>query len=108
MKLAPKLISIKAGPKFNLYIQFENGVSGHFNFCDYYDFEFPFDFLSDARKFSQIKISPDNRQVFWLDNKNKEIELDSEVLYAIISGQKIYYKDQIVFDPSLGKAAWLR
>lgn len=97
-----KIIEAKAFNK-NIYLKFSDGIEGEFNFEDFFEYDGLLAQLKDPKKFEQIKIAEYGHNIFWLD----DLDLDTEILYSIISKQPIIIENKIVFDPSLGKKAWI-
>lgn len=106
MQNTPKIDSIVANKSRVIKVVFENGQSGEFNFEDYYDYVGYFSFLSDLAFFTNLQLAKSKNYAYWLNSAQVEIELDTPILYAICTKQKIIIDGNTVFDPSLGKKAW--
>ncbi len=85
----------------NLFLKFSNGISGSFNFDDYFTYKGILAPLENQEFFNQISVNEGT--ICW----PTEIDLCPDVLYSIVTKEKIYHNNKIVFDPSLGKNAWL-
>jgi len=103
----PKIIKAKSHPNRNIDIQYENGFQATFNFENYYDYKGFFAFLKDIENFLKLEISSNGNYVFWMDEANEEIEIDPVILHSICSHKKVIINGKTVFDPALGKNAWL-
>lgn len=96
-----KIIEVKVLNDKNLYLKFSNGKSGSFNFEDFFSYKGILKPLSDQVFFNQVSIA--DGTIAWPN----EIDFCPDVLYSIITKEKIYHDNKVVFDPSLGKNAWL-
>ncbi|NOT77536.1 MAG: DUF2442 domain-containing protein [Bacteriovoracaceae bacterium] len=96
-----KIIEVKVLKDKNLYLKFSNGKSGSFNFEDFFSYKGILKPLSDQNFFNQVSIA--DGTIAWPN----EIDFCPDVLYSIITKEKIYHDNKVVFDPSLGKNAWL-
>ncbi len=96
-----KIIEVKVLNDKNLYLKFSNGKSGSFNFEDFFSYKGILKPLSDQNFFNQVSIA--DGTIAWPN----EIDFCPDVLYSIITKEKIYHDNKVVFDPSLGKNAWL-
>lgn len=96
-----KIIEVKVLNDKNLYLKFSNGKSGSFNFEDFFSYKGILKPLSDQNFFNQVSIA--DGTIAWPN----EIDFCPDVLYSIIAKEKIYHDNKVVFDPSLGKNAWL-
>lgn len=109
MESLPKIIQAKAYPTRIIEINYDNGMIGTFNFETFFDYLGYYDFLKDLSNFQKIKVNPNGHFVFWLNDKTQEeIELDPAIMYSICFNEKIIHETNIVFDPSLGKNAWIK
>lgn len=99
-----KIISVSTSPGKILYLKFEDGSEGQFCFTDYFgcDKELSIKLLDDVY-FAQVKINQDFGCIEWPNGYDPS----PAVLYAIIAKQKIVANNKIVFDPALGKNAWI-
>jgi hypothetical protein len=97
-----QIIEAKVIPEKNLFLKFSNGKSGTFNFDDFFDYIGILEPLKDSLFFNKISVT--NGTVEWPN----ECDLCPDVLYAIVMNEKIYHNGSVVFDPSLGKNAWMR
>ena len=99
-----KIIEAKAFPGKILYLKFADGVEGEFCFTDYFscDKELSSE-LKEENYFSQVKVNKEFGCIEWPNGYDPS----PDVLYAIVSKQKIIINNKIVFDPSLGKSAWI-
>ncbi|PIP95065.1 MAG: hypothetical protein COW00_17770 [Bdellovibrio sp. CG12_big_fil_rev_8_21_14_0_65_39_13] len=97
-----KIIEVQTMPGKVLSLKFSDGTAGTLNYEQWFDYQGVFSGLVDDQIFSQVTVN-EAGTIEWPG----EIDLSPEVLYAIVHHQKIIVDDQIVFDPSLGKGAWL-
>lgn len=99
-----KIIEVKALPGKKLYLKFSDGLEGIFCFCDYFscDKEKSIELLNDSY-FKKVFLNQEFGSIEWPNGYDPS----PEVLYSIISKQKIIIDDLIVFDPSLGKKGWI-
>lgn len=97
-----KILEVKVKPGRVLCLKFSDGLVGEFSFERWFNYDGLLSGLDDDEIFKQAKINEYNA-VEWPG----EIDLDSEILYSIVSGEKIIVDGQVVFDPNLGKDAWL-
>lgn len=103
----PKIIKAKSHPNRSIDIQYENGIKATFNFENYYEYKGYYAFLNQDENFLQLKISKDGEYIFWIDENGEEIEIDPVILHSICSKKQVVVDGKIVFDPALGKNAWL-
>jgi len=97
-----KIIEVQTMPGKVLSLKFSDGTADTLNYEQWFDYQGVFSGLVDDQIFSQVTVN-EAGTIEWPG----EIDLSPEVLYAIVHHQKIIVDDQIVFDPSLGKGAWL-
>lgn len=108
MQTPPKIIYAKSFPDRTIEIEYDNGLKGKFNFDFFFEYKGYYIYLKDLPHFLKIQIETNGHNVFWLNETNQEeIEIDPSILYSICSQEKIIHDDKVVFDPSLGKKAWL-
>ena len=109
MQSPPKIIQAKSYPDRTIEITYDNGKIGKFNFEDFYDYHGFYDFLISLPNFLKIMVEPYGHFVFWINEKTQEeIEIDPNIMYSICFNEKIIHDQIVVFDPSLGKNAWMR
>ena len=65
-----------------LWLRFEDGVSGEFDFAAHFDFDGVFAALRDPTKFAEVRVVPDWGTIAWPTGA----DLDPDVLYSIVSG----------------------
>ena len=100
-----KIIEVKASPHMNLWLKFSDGLSGEFCFSDYFKCDTDISRkLLDPTYFSKVKVNNEFGCIEWPNGYDP----DPDVLYAIISKQKIIVNEKVVFDPSQGRDAWVR
>jgi hypothetical protein len=99
-----KIIAAETYPCKILYLKFEDGLEGKFCFTDYFecDKELSRELREDSY-FAQVKVNQAFGNIEWPNGYDPS----PAVLYAIISKQKIIVNNKIVFDPALGKNAWI-
>lgn len=107
MNTIPKIIKAKASSNRELDILFEDGVHAIVNFEDYFSYSGYYSFLVDEGRFQNLDIGEDGDYIYWLNDKNEEIEIDPAILYSICSKEKIIVNGKVVFDPSLGRNSWI-
>ena len=107
MKTPPKITKATAYPDHIIEVIFDNDEKGKFNFENYFEYQGYYQFLNDISSFLKIKIHPQGNYVFWLNSQGEEIEIDPAILYAICAKKPVIINNKIVFDPSLGKNAWI-
>jgi hypothetical protein len=98
-----EVVEALALPEKILYLRFTNGKDGMFCFEDYFPYEGIFKKLKNKSLFNKVSVNQFGT-IEWPGN----LDLSPEVLYAIVTQQKIVVKGKIVFDPSLGKGSWLK
>lgn len=109
MQTLPKIIHAKSYSDRSIEIQFANGTDGKFNFEEFFEYRGYYDFLKVVSNFLNICVDPHGHFVFWTNAESGEdIELDPYITYSICTNEKIIHDNKIVFDPSLGKNAWIR
>lgn len=97
-----KIVEALALPEKILYLKFSNGKDGMFCFEDYFPYKGIFKKLKKESLFKRVYINKFGT-IEWPGN----LDLSPEVLYAIVTQKKIFYKGKIVFDPILGTKSWL-
>lgn len=107
MNMSPKIIKAKPSSNREIDIQFENGFQSVINFEKYFSYTGYYSFLSDVNRFLQLQVEPSGDYIYWINDNNEEIEIDPAILYSICSQEKIVIDGKVVFDPGLGKDAWL-
>lgn len=107
MQDTPKILKATALSDHSIQIHFADGIHGKFFFSDYFEYLGYFEFLKDINQFLNLKVDEYGSYIYWTDNDNEEVEIDLDILYSIITKKKIIIDEKIVFDPSLGKQAWL-
>lgn len=99
-----KIIEVKALPGKILHLKFNDGLEGEFCFSDYFECEKELSIaLQDEAYFSQVKVNHDFGCIEWPNGYDPS----PSVLYAIVAKQKIISNKKTVFDPALGKNAWI-
>ena len=100
-----KIIDVKTNPQMKLWLKFSDGVEGEFCFGDYFPCNTEVSKkLLNPDYFSKVSVNKEFGCIEWPDGYDPA----PDVLYAIITKQKIIVNEKIVFDPALGKSAWLR
>jgi hypothetical protein len=79
------VISVQPLEGHRLQLQFEDGVSGVVNVKELVDFTGVFEYLKDEEQFSQVTVNEELGVVCWPNGA----DLDTDVLYSIVSGQPI-------------------
>jgi hypothetical protein len=107
MQDTPKILKAIALNDYHIQVQYADGVRGKFLFSDYFEYLGYFEFLKDINQFLNLKVDEDGCYIYWTDPDGEEVEIDPAILYSICTQQKIIIDEKVVFDPSLGKQAWL-
>lgn len=102
-----KVIKAKSFSNRDIEVTFDNGVHAIINFENYFSYSGYYSFLLDINKFLNLKIEESGDYIYWLNDNGEEVEVDPLILYAISSQEKIIVDGKTVFDPTLGKNAWL-
>ena len=79
------IVKVDVVPKHSLRLRFENGVEGVVDVSKLSEFQGIFAPLADAEYFKQVAIYEEGGTVFWPNGA----DLDPDVLYSIVSGEKI-------------------
>jgi hypothetical protein len=99
-----KIIAVKPLPGKRLSLKFDDGLEGEFCFTDFFECDKELSrALCDENYFSQVSVNQDFGCIEWPNGYDPS----PAVLYAIIAKQKIISHNKIVFDPALGKKAWI-
>jgi hypothetical protein len=85
----------------NIFLKFSNEKSGTFNFEDFFSYKGILAPLKDEEVFKKVTIV--DGTISWPN----ECDFNPDVLYSIITNEKIYVDGELVFDPLLKKDAWL-
>jgi ribosomal protein S4E len=85
----------------NIFLKFSDGKSGTFNFEDFFSYKGILAPLKDEEVFKKVMIV--DGTISWPN----ECDFNPDVLYSIITNEKIYVDGELVFDPLLKKDAWL-
>lgn len=101
MSESHKIIEVRTLDGKNLFLKFSNGKSGTFNFEDFFSYKGILAPLKDDNFFKKVTIV--DGTISWPD----ECDFNPDVLYSIITNEKIYVDGELVFDPLLKKEAWL-
>jgi hypothetical protein len=98
-----KIIEVKTFPGKILWLKFQDGVSGQFCFTDYFELnkDLSKDLMDDSY-FSLVTVNPDFACIEWPNGYDPS----PNILYAIITNQKIEVNSKVMFDPTLGKDGW--
>lgn len=107
MNMIPKIIKAIPSANREIDIQFENGIHAVIDFEKYFSYSGYYLFLSDLKKFLNLHIEEYGDYIYWLNDKNEEVEIDPAILYSICSQEKIIIDGKVVFDPSRGRDSWL-
>ena len=84
------ITEVKVLPDYNLWVRFEDGVSGAFAFKNVARFHGVFAPLENPVEFAKVSVNPELGVVCWPGGA----DLDSEVLYATITGKPIVLSEQ--------------
>ncbi|MBC7428088.1 MAG: DUF2442 domain-containing protein [Bacteriovorax sp.] len=101
MNESHRIIEVKTIGDKNLFLKFSDGISGTFNFEDFFSYKGILAPLQDQEFFKKVTII--DGTISWPD----ECDFNPDVLYSIITSEKIYVDGELVFDPLLKKNAWL-
>ena len=85
---------VKALPNHRLWIEFEDGVSGTLDFKELVSFDGVFAPLERQEQFAKASVNPELGVVCWPGGQ----DLDSEVLYSLVTGNPITLGDGTVVD----------
>lgn len=96
-----EIVEVRVLEGKNLFLKFSNGKSGTFNFDDFFTYKGILAALKDDQFFQKVAII--DGTLTWPN----ECDFCPDVLYSIITNEKIYDNDKVVFDPSLKKNAWI-
>jgi hypothetical protein len=91
---------VKALPDFKLWLKFEDGVEGTVAFKDIAAFRGVFSQLENPTEFFKVSVNPELGVVCWPNGA----DLDSEVLYSLVSGKPITLNDGTVVSPECDPA----
>ena len=109
MRSPPKIIQVRSFPDRTIEVTYANGKIGQFNFEDFFEYRGLYSFLKNNSSFLKIMIEPKGQFVYWTNEETQEeIEIDPNIMYSICFNEKIIHENNVVFDPSLGKNAWIR
>lgn len=97
-----EITEVIALPEKILYLKFSDGKDGMFCFEDYFPYLGIFKKLKTESLFFRVSVNQ-----FGTIEWPGELDLSPEVLYAIITQQKIVINGKTVFDPKLGIKSWL-
>jgi hypothetical protein len=98
-----KIIEAKTFPGKIIHLKFQDGVEGEFCFTDYFECNQGISKkLQDETYFQKVSVNHEFGCIEWPNGYDPS----PDVLYAIISKQKIIIDNKTVFDPALGKQAW--
>jgi hypothetical protein len=79
------VVAVQPLPDHNLRLVFEDGVEGIVNVCELVQFTGVFQPFEDASFFEQVKVNQELGTVSWPN----DADLDSDVLYAKVTGRPI-------------------
>ncbi len=96
-----RITEVKTLNDKNLFLKFSDGKSGTFNFEDFFSYKGILAPLKDEDVFKKVIIV--DGTISWPN----ECDFNPDVLYSIITNEKIYVDGELVFDPLLKKDAWL-
>jgi len=96
-----KITRLKTYDDRTIEIEYSDGVTGRFNFEDYFSYQGNLSPLKDLNYFKQAKF--EDNILKW----NDDIDLCPDIIRAIISNEKIIIDNKIVFDPALKQNAWI-
>jgi len=86
------VVEVKPLPNFRLWIKFDDGASGEADLKKLIDFKGVFAPLKDEREFVKVSVHPEYFVVHWPSGA----DLDSEVLYSLVTGKPITLGDGTV------------
>jgi hypothetical protein len=79
------VISVQPIDGYQLQLKFEDGVEGVVNIRDLVEFTGVFEYLTDENQFSQVSVNKELGVISWPNGA----DLDSDVLYSVITKQPI-------------------
>ena len=93
---APKIIKATVKNDRKIEIEFDNGIKGQFSFDHYFKCKNEMADLADNKALEQMFISEDTDSLTWPNG----FDICPDVLYSIVSGEKIIVDGNVVFDPA--------
>ena len=79
------IVEVFLRPSHRLWIRFEDGLSGEVDIAEATGFDGVFSALRDEAMFARVTVNQELGTIHWPNGA----DLDPDVLYAAISGQKI-------------------
>lgn len=79
------VIEVRPLDNYELYLRFEDDVSGVVDVSEIVPFTGVFAPLQDKDFFAQVRVNPDIGTIYWPN----EADLDPDVLYSLVSGKPI-------------------
>jgi len=79
------IIKVKPLKDFHLQLEFEDGVKGEVDIRKLVKFRGVFESLEDETFFARVDVNPEWGTIFWPNGA----DLDPDVLYSMITGEKI-------------------
>jgi hypothetical protein len=90
------VVEVKPLPDYRVWIKFDDGVCGEADLKKIIRFRGVFASLKDEREFAKVSVHPEYCVLFWPNGA----DLDTEVLYSLVTGKPITLGDgtQIPYD----------
>lgn len=79
------VIEVRPLENYQLYLRFEDSVSGEIDVAELMEFTGVFEPLRDKNFFNQVRVNPDLGTICWPN----DADLDPDVLYATVTGEPL-------------------
>ena len=79
------IVKVKPLKDFHLHLEFEDGIKGEVDVRKLVKFKGVFVALKDETFFAKVDVNPEWGTIFWPNGA----DLDPDVLYSIVTGEKI-------------------
>lgn len=89
------VVEVQPTQDYRLSICFDDGVSGEVDVAEIVEFEGVFAAIKNPDYFGQVRVDPDLGTVCWPNEAN----IDSDVLYALVTGQPVSADEERVTLP---------
>ena len=94
------VVEVKPLPAYQLWLRFDDGVTGKADLKTFLSFKGVFAPLKDEREFAKVSVNSELGVVCWPNG----VDLDSEVLYSMVTGKPITLGDGSVVSIHGGNA----
>ena len=92
-----KIVKASVKNDRKIAIEFDDGIKGEFSFHHYFKCKNEIANLADNNALEQMYISKDTDSLTWPNGFN----ICPDVLYSIVSAEKIIINGQVVYDPAI-------